>query len=79
MELSYFGSKFLALMIATEVEEDLRYKLQCFGILLYNPFKIFFDNKSVMKNVSVPNSMLDKCHNAIFYRRVQESHPAINI
>ena len=53
VESCSFGSEFVALRIATELVEALSYKLQCFIIPLYGPSKIFYDNKSVVKNVSV--------------------------
>ena len=71
MELSYFGSEVLELSIATELVEALRYKLQFFDVPLYGPANIFCDNKSIVTNVSVPTSMLNKCHNANFIHRVR--------
>ena len=54
VESSSFSSKFLALMIATELVEDLRYKLWGFGLPLGGPANILCYNKSGSKNVSVP-------------------------
>ena len=34
MEVSSFGYELAALMTATELVKDLRYKLQCFGVPL---------------------------------------------
>ena len=58
MELSSFGSKFVALRISTELVEALRYKTRCLGKILDGPSNIFCDNKSVVTNVSVPTSIL---------------------
>ena len=73
MELSYFGSDFVSSSIDTELVEYLRYKLQRFGISLYGPVNIFWDNKFVVTNLSVSTSMMNNCHNAICYHFVQES------
>ena len=73
MELYSFGSKFIALSIATELVKALGSELQCFSILLYGPSNIFCDNKYLVMNVIVPNSMLNKRHSGICYHRVRES------
>ena len=76
VESSSFGSEFLALRNATELVEDLRYKLRCFRVPLHVPVNIFRDNNSVVTNVSVPTSMLNKRHNSICYHCVRESQAA---
>ena len=53
VESSGFGSEFVALRIATEMVEELRYKLSKFCINLEVPEEIYCDNKSVMKNSNV--------------------------
>ena len=73
VESSSFGSEFVALRIATEMIEALRYKLRTFGIRLEGPTEVFCDNKSVVTNSSVPSSVLNKRHNAICYHRVREA------
>ena len=65
VETLSFGLEFVALRIATVLVEALIYKLICFGVWLDGPASIFFDNKSVVTNYSVPISMLKKRHNAI--------------
>ena len=40
---------------------------------------MFYDNQSVVTNVSIPSSILHKKRNSICYHRVQESHKAITI
>ena len=37
---------------------------------------MFCDNQSVITNVSIPSSVLNKKHNSIFYHRVREAHTA---
>jgi hypothetical protein len=73
VESSTFGSEFVALRIATEMIEALRYKLRMFGIPIDGPSNVFCDNKSVVTNSTIPTSLLNKKHNSIAYHRVRES------
>jgi hypothetical protein len=73
VESSTFGSEFVALRIAVEMMEALRYKLRMFGIPVDGPSNVFCDNKSVVTNSTVPTSLLSKKHNSIAYHRVRES------
>jgi hypothetical protein len=73
VETSTFGSEFVALKVATEMIEGLRYKLRMFGIPIEGSTDVFCDNQSVVTNSSVPESMLSKKHNAICYHRVREA------
>jgi hypothetical protein len=73
IESSTFGSEFVALKIATEMNEALRYKLRMFGLDIDGPTNVFCDNKSVVTNVTNPESTLNKKHNAIAYHKVRES------
>ena len=57
VESSSFGSESVALIIATEMVEKLRYKLRTFGISLEGPAEVYFDNKSVVTNSSVTSSV----------------------
>ena len=47
-----------------------------FGVPNDGPADIFFDNQSVVTNVSIPSSVLNKKHDYICYHRVQEAHTA---
>ena len=51
----------------------LRYKLRMFGINIDGPANVFCDNRGVVKNASVPESVLQKKHNAINYHVVREA------
>jgi Reverse transcriptase (RNA-dependent DNA polymerase) len=73
VESSTFGSKFVALKIATELVQGLRFKLRMMGVALDGPANIFCDNKSVVINSSVPESTLKKKHVSICYHRVREA------
>ena len=72
VESSTFGSEFIALRIAAEMCQSLRYKLRMFGVPIEGPSLVFCDNQSVTNNVSVPTSLLSKKHNAICYHKVRE-------
>ena len=76
VESSSFGSELVALRIATDMVEALRYKLRCFGIPISGPATVLCDNKSVATNASVPTSVLNKRHNSICYHRVREAQAA---
>ena len=73
VEASSFGLEFFAIGIVTEMIESLRYKLRCFGIPVEGPAEVFCDNMSVVKNLSIPTSALNKRHNAIFYHTIREA------
>ena len=51
----------------------LRYKLRMFGVPVDGPADVYGDNAGVVKNASVPESMLSKKHNAINYHAVREA------
>ena len=72
VEASTFWSEFIALRIAVELIEGLRYKLRMFGIPIRGPTNIYCDNDAVVKNVANPESTLKKNHNSIAYHRVRE-------
>ena len=73
IETSTFGSEFVALKIATEAMEGLRYRLRMMGIPIEGVTNTFCDNGSVVTNVSDPTSTLTKKHNALAYHKVRES------
>ena len=73
VETSTFGSEFIALRIATEMIEGLRYKLRMFGVPIDGPANVFGDNQSVINNATIPESPLKKKHVAICYHRVREA------
>ena len=51
----------------------LRYKLRMFGIPIDGAADVFCDNQGVVKNTSLPESVLSKKHNAINYHAVREA------
>jgi hypothetical protein len=44
-----------------------------FGVPIQGPSLVYCDNQGVVKNVSIPESVLSKKHNAINYHAVRES------
>ena len=76
VETSSFGSEFVALRIAKEMIVALRYKLRMFGVPLAGPANVLCDNRGVVKNTSLPSSVLSKRHNAINYHAVREAAAA---
>ena len=76
VETSTFGSEFVALRVARDLTVAMRYKLRMFGVPLEGPAQVFCDNQGVVKNTSIPESVLSKKHNAINYHAVREAAAA---
>ena len=76
VEASTFGSEFIAMRIAKEMIVALRYKLRMFGIPVEGPANVFCDNEGVVKNTSIPESVLSKKHLSIAYHAVREAAAA---
>jgi len=72
VESSTFGSEFVSLKIAMEMNSAMQYKLWMMGVPINGPTNMFGNNKSVVRNVIDPVSMLIKCHNAIAYHKCHE-------
>jgi hypothetical protein len=73
VEVSTFGSEFVAMRITVEKCEALRYKLHMFGIEIHGRLDILCDSMSVVRNTSIPESLLAKKHAAICYHMVREA------
>ena len=76
VKTSSFGSEFVALRIAKEMIVELRYKLRMFGVPVVAPADVLCDNRGVVKNTSLPSSILSKRHNAINCHSVREAAAA---
>ena len=76
VETSTFGSEFVALRAARDLTVAMRYKLRMFGVPIEGPAQVFCDNQGVVKNTSIPESVLSKKHNAINYHAVREAAAA---
>jgi hypothetical protein len=72
IETSSFGSEFTALKVAAEMTQALRFKLRMMGVPIDGPAHMRCDNAAVVRNTSVPESMLQKKNNAIAYHFVRE-------
>ena len=72
VETSSFGAEFTAMKQCTEYVRGLRFKLRMMGIPCMDPSFIFGDNKSVLNNVSMPDSVLKKKCHSIAYNFVRE-------
>jgi hypothetical protein len=72
IESSTFGSEFVAMKIAMEMNATLHYKLRMMGVPIEGPSNTFGDNSSVVKNVTLPESTLHKRHNSIAYHKCRE-------
>ena len=73
VETSTFESEFIAMRMAVEHIEALRYKLRMFGIPIEGPTNVFCDNEAVFKNTTIPESTLKKKHNSICYHHCHEA------
>ena len=73
VESSTFGSEFVAMRIAIEMIEGLRYKLRMMGVGIDGPCNVFCDNNAVVINSVSPESMLKKKHAAVNYHRTREA------
>jgi hypothetical protein len=72
IESSTFGSEFVAMKIAMELNAALWYKLRMMGVPIDGASNTFGDNASVIKNVTLPESTLHKRHNSIAYHKCRE-------
>lgn len=79
VESSTYGSEMLAMRVAIEMIEGLRYKLRMFGVPIDGPCNVFCDNDGVVLNTTNPDSKLTKKHAAINYHRCREAIAASTI
>ena len=73
VEASTFGSELVALRICKDLIVALRHELRMFGIRVEGPAHAFCDNRGVVKNMSIPKSVLHKKHNSINHHSVREA------
>ena len=76
IETSFFSSEFIALKTCCEYIRGLRYKLRMMGIPVNGHTYIYGDNKSVLSNASVPESVLKKKSVSIAYNYICEGSAA---
>jgi hypothetical protein len=58
VEISSFGSDFVAMRIAVELIESFRYKLHMFVVPIEGPKNVYCDNDAVVNNSTKPDSRL---------------------
>ena len=73
VKTSTFGSDFIAMKTAVEQTESLCYKIRMFGIPVEDPMNGFCDNKSIFKNLTIPDLTLKKIHTSICYHQSREA------
>ena len=73
VEATAFGSKLVSTRFCKDFIAALRYKLQMFGVRLKGPAYVFYDDCGVVKNMSIPESVLHKKHNTNNYHSVCEA------
>jgi hypothetical protein len=73
VESSTFGNEFVAMKIAIEMNDAIRYKFQMMGVPMEGANNLFGDNASVISNVQRPESTLSKRHNFIAYHNCREA------
>ena len=73
IEGATFGSEFMVMKTAVEVNRGLQYKLQMMGIPMDGPSYLYGDDMSVLHNTRKPESTLKKKSNSIAYHLVRES------
>jgi hypothetical protein len=72
VETATYGSEFMVARHSAEQIMDLRYTLRMMGIPIDGPAWMFGDNFSVITSSTIPQSTLNKRHNALSYHRVRE-------
>ena len=72
VETSTFGSEFLAMRNCCEYLKGLRYKIRMMGIPLEHCCYVSGDNKSVLYNTTLPESVLKKKAHSIAYHYIRE-------
>ena len=72
VEISSFGSEFLAMKHCCEYIRGLRYKIRMMGIPMTHNAFVYGDNQSVLWNTTCPDSVLKKKSNSIAYHYVRE-------
>ena len=73
VETSTYGSEIVAGRVAVDLAVELRYNLRMLGVEVKGTSFLFGDNLSMIKNSSMPHSMLKKRQLANNYHRVREA------
>ena len=73
VEISAFGSKFVAMWITRDLIVALRYKLRMFGVSLYGPSNVMYNNQGLANKTNLPQSTLGTKQNTVNYNVVREA------
>ena len=76
IETSTFGAEFCAMKTAVEELIAVRYMLRCLGVRIEHASFICGDNKGVIQNATLADSVLKKKHVAIAYHKTREAAAA---
>jgi hypothetical protein len=73
---STYGAEFCAMRTAVEEVQAVRYMLRCLGVKVKHATLICGDNKGVIQNCTMSDSLLKKKHVAIAYHKTREAAAA---
>ena len=73
VETAVYGSEYVARKVGIDLVGGLLYKIQMLGIPIEGPVNMFIDNESVVKNSTIPESILKKKNTSVAYHRIRES------
>ena len=73
VETATFSSEFVAAKTAVEQIIDIRTTLRYLGVPVLSKSYLFGDNQSVVTNSTLPQSQLNKRHQALAYHKVREA------
>jgi len=76
VEAATMGSEAIAMRIAMDLNDGLRYKLRMMGVPIDGPTSVFCDNESVVKVTTRPESTMKKKHLSCAIHRVRECQAA---
>ena len=76
IETSTYGAEFCSMRTAVEEVQSVRYMLRCLGVRVNTASLVCGDNKGVVQNCTIPDSLLKKKHVAIAYHKTRESAAA---
>src|SRR5687768_905390 len=73
VEMTTYGSEFVAVRICVDQIIDLRSTLRYLGVPIRDQSYMFGDNESVVNSSSSPHHKLHKCHTALSFHHVCEA------
>ena len=76
IETSTYGAEFCAMRTAVEEVQSIRYMLRCLGVKVKHASLVCGDNKGVIQNSTISDSLLKKKHVAIAYHKTREAAAA---